>query len=409
MLYKLHKKLLVQNQKRYAFGMMTILVMIIVGSFIALDLYIPSLPSITHYFATTTGNVKLTITIYLLSFLLLQLVYGPLSDAFGRRKMILTGLSVYALGSIFCVFAPTIHWLIWGRFLQGAGVAAGASLVRVILRDIYEGKKLAQTISVVSSVIAVTPAIAPTIGGYVEYYLGWRWSFIIMLIYVSTMLVMMFFVLPESNKNQQRHALHPKTIFYSYKKLFLQRYFMGYVICSGMGLAGMIMYYSLTPFLFQGVYHIQPVVYGWLAFIVAITIFFGKVINIYLLRKMVLSSIVACSTVVMFISALSMLIIGLIGISNITVVLIPMMFFTTGISINTSNTFALAFQKKITGVGYMGAFFGFMQTVGMFVSGLVAVHISEANQIPLAITLVLFSSIAWIGQFLARKEVGETG
>jgi len=136
----------VRNKKNETSGSFCIFSVLLLGSigFIATDLYLPSLPSIVHAFSTTKAYVQMTLSFYLFSFGISQIFYGPLSDKIGRKKVILIGFSITILGSLICLFSPAIEVLIAGRFIEGMGVGAGATIMRTILRDVYVGDELAR-------------------------------------------------------------------------------------------------------------------------------------------------------------------------------------------------------------------------------------------------------------------------
>jgi len=144
---------------------------------VSTDIYLPSIHEISKFFNTSHQKVQLTLTLYFLTFGFIQLVYGSLSDCFGRKPMMITSLLIYIFGTSICIYSDTITLLIIGRFLQALG-AGSAILVFAIVRDMYEGSKVARIIAYMSAVVAISPIIAPIFGGYVQSLLSWRWNFI---------------------------------------------------------------------------------------------------------------------------------------------------------------------------------------------------------------------------------------
>jgi len=150
---------------------------------LATDIYTPAMPAVGEYFHVNNQAVQLTITLFLVSFSLSQLVYGSLSDHFGRRPFILLGLLIYLLGTLLCAIATHIELLYFGRFLQGAGAGAIASLNRVMVNELFSGIELVKIMSYLAAIVCMTPAFAPVLGGIIQTHLSWRWIFLLLLAY----------------------------------------------------------------------------------------------------------------------------------------------------------------------------------------------------------------------------------
>lgn len=144
---------------------------------IALNIFLPSMPGLAKELKVDYGTVQLTLTFFLIGLGLAQLVYGPISDRWGRRPVLLWGLGIYCVGSIVCVLAPSIFWLMLGRILQALGGCAGLVLGRAIVRDLYERDRAAAMIGYVTMAMSLAPMLAPAIGGYLDGLYGWRTSF----------------------------------------------------------------------------------------------------------------------------------------------------------------------------------------------------------------------------------------
>jgi DHA1 family bicyclomycin/chloramphenicol resistance-like MFS transporter len=163
------------------------------------DLYLPSLPALTAYFGVGEAAGQLTLSAFLLGLAGGQIIYGPLSDRYGRRPVLLFGLALYAIASIVCVFAPSIQVLVIARFCQACGACVGPVLGRAVVRDVYGREGAARILSYLSAAIALAPAIGPIIGGFVETWFGWRANFIVLSLYGAAALALTFAILPETN------------------------------------------------------------------------------------------------------------------------------------------------------------------------------------------------------------------
>ena len=357
-------------------------------------MYVPSLPYITNYFHTNPTNVKLTISIYFLSFAIMPLIYGPLSDRYGRRGIVLLGMILFFGGSIVCAFSFSVNELTLGRFCQGAGTGAIVSLNRSIARDVFSGRRLSQIASYISMVFGIMPAIAPIAGSYFQGYFGWRSVFIFMVVYSIVAFLIIWLFLPETNKALNIHAIEFMQVVKIYGLLFSNRIFMSNTIAMSAAISGILAYYTITPFLFQNVLHVDAVQYGWLTVLIAAGLLVGKGLNILLMRKHSPGLVLVQGNVVMFISALLMLLLGLIGIRTIAATVAPMIIFVIGTGLVISNSFTGAIMpfKKIAGSA--GSLYSFLQTIAIFVITYIAAHLESHSQLPLATLLTALSGAA---------------
>jgi MFS transporter, DHA1 family, multidrug resistance protein len=161
------------------------------------DLYLPSLPSFTGVFHTDVARVQLTLSVFLLGFAVSQLIYGPLSDRFGRVPMLLGGLTIYLVASWACVFSTSIEALIVARFFQALGGCCGPVLGRAIVRDVYGTEQAARVLAYIGSATALAPAIGPILGGYLHVWFGWKASFYTLATIGALLLVPVLLTLSE--------------------------------------------------------------------------------------------------------------------------------------------------------------------------------------------------------------------
>lgn len=164
----------------------------------ALNIFMPSMPGLAKYFLVDYGLVQMTLTLYLIGLGAAQLVYGPLSDRYGRRPVLLWGMAIYCIGSLACVFAPSITLLMLGRALQAIGGCAGLVLGRAIIRDLYDRDRSAAMIGYVTMAMSLAPMLAPALGGYLDTLAGWRASFAFCSLAGVAVFIWVIFTLPET-------------------------------------------------------------------------------------------------------------------------------------------------------------------------------------------------------------------
>lgn len=169
---------------------------------LALNIFIPSMPGLQAHFGVSYGTVQFTLTLYLVGMAVCQLFYGPLSDRFGRRPMVLAGLALFVAASLMAALATSIHVLIAARLLQAVGGAAGIVLARTIVRDLYDRERSASVIGYITMAFVLAPMVAPFLGGVMEVVADWRASFWLLTLLGSAVLAAAWIALPETNLNR---------------------------------------------------------------------------------------------------------------------------------------------------------------------------------------------------------------
>ncbi|MBT3558204.1 MAG: multidrug effflux MFS transporter [Rhodospirillales bacterium] len=174
---------------------------------LTINIFLPSMPGLVADLDTTYAMVQLTLSLYLAGLAIAQLVYGPLSDRFGRRRPMLVGLGIFLVGSVVCATAPTIGVLIGGRVLQAVGGCAGVVLGRAMVRDMFDRERSASMIAYITMAMVVAPMLAPTIGGTLDEWVGWRYSFVFVLVFGALVMLGCLFVLAETHGPERRKAV----------------------------------------------------------------------------------------------------------------------------------------------------------------------------------------------------------
>lgn len=214
----------------------------------ALNVFLPSMGSMIEVFGTDYATAQLTLTLFLLAMACGQLMHGPLSDRFGRRPVLLSGIALYVAGSIVCAVAPTIGILLIGRVLQALGGCAGIVLGRAIVRDLYDREQAASMIGYVTMGFVVAPMVAPTVGGLMHDSYGWRGSFVLCAMLGLAVLIYGRFALFETLR--QRIALPgPRGLAHVYGSLLGSTAFMGYALSSALTSATFFAFLAGAPYI----------------------------------------------------------------------------------------------------------------------------------------------------------------
>ena len=238
----------------------TIVVLGMLSTFgpISLDLYLPSLPELSSELNTSTSSAQLTITACLLGLAVGQLIAGPLSDQFGRRRPLLIGLVAYLLASLACAFAPTIELLIVLRLLQGLAGAAGLVIARAVARDLYSGNALLIFFARLTLVSGLAPVVAPLLGGQLARVMDWRGIFVVLAGFGLVLVLAGLLGVPESLPPEQRSAGGLQANLAGFRELLADRLFLGAAFASGLAGAAMFAYIAGATFVLQRIYLMSP-------------------------------------------------------------------------------------------------------------------------------------------------------
>lgn len=220
-----------------------------VGPF-AIDMYLPALPEIGADLNAEPGVVQLSVLAFFAAVGLCQMIYGPLSDMFGRRRPLFVGMILYTIGGIGCALAPTIEMLIAMRFLQGVGACAGMSIPRAVVRDLHTGPDAARLMSLVMLVFSVSPMLAPMFGSVISEFVGWRAVFWVLAGLGVMGLTLAVTSLRETRPPEARIASSWGSAYGNYGRLLLDRYFLGVSFIGGFGMAAFFSYLTGASFLF---------------------------------------------------------------------------------------------------------------------------------------------------------------
>ncbi|MEU1478966.1 multidrug effflux MFS transporter [Streptomyces sp. NPDC001668] len=225
---------------------------------LAMDMYLPSLPEVTDALHAPAATVQLTLTACLLGMALGQLVVGPMSDRWGRRRPLLAGLLVYVLATALCALAPNVEFLVGFRLAQGLAGAAGIVIARAVVRDLYDGVAMARFFSTLMLIGGVAPVVAPLIGGQILRVTDWRGVFVVLTVIGALLAALVWARLPETLPAAERHTGGVADALHSMRRLLADLPFTGYMLTGGFAFAALFAYISASPFVVQEIYGASP-------------------------------------------------------------------------------------------------------------------------------------------------------
>ncbi|KFI05670.1 multidrug effflux MFS transporter [Massilia sp. BSC265] len=261
-------------------GRMTVLLgMLAAFGALAIDLYLPALPTIGAELGATPSAVQLSVTLFLAGFTIGMLFCGPLSDRLGRRPVLLGGVALFALSSLGCMMAGSVEQLIAARLLQALGGGAAFVLSRVVVRDLFPGVAAIRMLSLLAMVSALAPLLAPLAGSGLMTLFGWRGTFAALVAWALLAFAVVWTMLPESLPPQRRVQVSPMKLFGVYRSLLGDRAVVGLLLAGGMSFAAMFAYITAGPFYFIELHGFTPVQYSLVFAANAFGIFLANFVN----------------------------------------------------------------------------------------------------------------------------------
>jgi MFS transporter, DHA1 family, multidrug resistance protein len=314
------------------------------------DLYAPSLPHLPDIFGTSAATIKLTMSLNVLAYAMATLVHGPLSERFGRRPILLWGLLSFTIFSFFCAIAQTIEQLIIARIFQGISAAVEGVLVLAIIRDIFDEKDQVRVIALYGIATALTPTLAPIIGGYIHVLFGWRMNFHLLFVLGLLVTAAVWYFLDESLEKHP-HPLSLRTIVSEYSGLICNGLFLKYCIISGTSLGVFFAFITAGPFILINNHGLATQHFGYFQGILVAGFMFGSLLATRLAKNTDILTILNSGFVILVLSA--GLLLGLTYNAHDTIarlgVIMFFIAFATGPIFATTPTLAMEATNSRTG------------------------------------------------------------
>jgi len=229
-----------------------------------IDAIFPAFPAIEDEFGANALTMQQTISAYIGAYAVLSLLLGAMSDAWGRRTVILGGVGVFLVASAGCALARSMHWLLAFRALQGSSAGIGLIVGRAIVRDRFEGPEAQKLLSQISMIFGVAPAIAPIVGAWLVAFGGWRWLFWATAAFAAALLLLCTLVLPETHPRERRVALSPGNLFRNYRRILAHPHFLPLALASTCNFGGLFLYIAAAPAFVLGVLGLNQNQFWWL-------------------------------------------------------------------------------------------------------------------------------------------------
>jgi MFS transporter, DHA1 family, multidrug resistance protein len=350
----------------------------------SIDMYLPALPTIATEFHASTGAAQLTLSLYFIGAALSQLLYGPMSDRFGRRKPLIVGISLYIVTSGMAALASGIEQLIWLRLLQALGGAAGTVIARAVVRDLVGGDAAAKALSMLTLTMGAAPLLAPLIGGQILTWIGWRGIFWLLAIFGCGCLLSVLLGVPETHPPERRRPMSAGHMVTGYANVLANRRALGCLLTAGFAWSGMFAYISGTPFVYIEVFGVPPQLYGFLFGLNIVAIMSGAYVNSRVVMKVGRARLMSVGVAMAAAAGLTLLATGVSGFGGLIGIIVPLFFYMGSLNLTGANAIATVLDEFGHLAGTAAALFGLFQFgIGACAGALVG-QLHDGTPLPMA-------------------------
>ncbi|MFF8834829.1 multidrug effflux MFS transporter [Streptomyces sp. NPDC015130] len=370
-----------------------LLVTLVLGGLTALpplsmDMYLPALPEVTGALHAPAATVQLTLTACLAGMALGQLVVGPMSDKWGRRRPLLAGMVVYVLATAVCALAPTAELLIGFRLLQGLAGAAGIVIARAVVRDLYDGVEMARFFSTLMLISGVAPIVAPLIGGQILRVTDWRGVFHVLAVIGVLLTLVVWRFLDETLPPERRHQGGVGHALRTMRGLLADRVFAGYTLTGGLAFAALFAYISASPYVVQEIYGASPQTFSLLFGVNSVgLVLVGQVNGKLLVGRVSLDKVLGwgLGTILLASLALVLMTTGVFGEVGLVPIAAGLFVLMSAMGLALPNTNAQALMRTPHAAGSASALLGTSSfLIGAIASPLVGIA-GEHTAVPMAV------------------------
>jgi DHA1 family bicyclomycin/chloramphenicol resistance-like MFS transporter len=370
---------------------------------LAIDMYLPALPTIAREFGVDASVVQSSLAAYFIGIAIGQAFYGPLSDRLGRKPILYLGLALFMVSSIGCALAESVSVLIAFRFLQALGGCAPIVIPRAIVRDHFDQAGSVRMLSVLMLVMGLAPILAPLIGGQLLVNFGWRAVFWLLTTYAAVWLTVVATLLPESLPitRRLRHPMHE--VLAVYWRLARDRRFMGHALAGALIFAGLLGYISGSPFVFIELFNVPPQQFGIFFGINAVGIIVASQINRWLVGRVDTHRIVRIVLLVAMTASAVLVLDAYSGFGGFAGILVPLFFYIACHGFVLPNTTALAMAPHGSVAGSASALLGTLQFVLGAIAGSLIGLFANGTPVPMAAVIAGCGTSAFLANRLMER------
>ncbi|MFB9909408.1 Bcr/CflA family multidrug efflux MFS transporter [Allokutzneria oryzae] len=372
---------------------------------LCLDMYLPAFPEIAGSLSAGQAQVQLTLTACMIGLAAGQIVVGPLSDMWGRKRPLLVGVGGFVLASVACVFATDITTLMALRVVQGLAGAAGVVVARAVVRDLYSGADAARFFSTLMLVFGLAPILAPVLGGEIAAWADWRGIFVALAVFGAVLFVAVALGLKESLPAERRSTGGLRPVLRAAGTLFVDRAFLGLALTSALSGAAMFAYISGSPFVIQELHHASPQLFSIIFGTNALGFVIVGQINGRVVGRVGTRTMLTIGVTVNTVSGLVLLLFTATGLFGFAGLLVPLFTMVASLGMIGPNALALALADHPEIAGSASALLGTLQFLLAAVAAPMVGLGGQGTALPMAITIATFCVLSVLAlTVLARRR-----
>jgi DHA1 family bicyclomycin/chloramphenicol resistance-like MFS transporter len=379
-----------------------LLTVLISGSAIAYNMFLPSMPDIAREFGVSVLSVQSSLIAFLIAYAAGHLFYGGVADRNGRRPVLLWGLAIYVLASLACALSTSMTMLIAARALQGVGAAGSMVMVRSIVRDLYDRQQSARALAVISTAMVFAPATAPALGGYLHAQFGWQASFVFLAVLSTVLFAYCTVRMAETHQAHGSNLLsNLKAMALGYQVLAGQRVFVAYSLNIGFISGALFAWFAGIPIVLIDSYGVSPNDFGYLMLTGTLGAFFGYASTIWLTGRLGVNRMIVIGSAIGLGGASLYLALPLFGVLTPLAAIAPMSLFNFGLAVTFPNAMAAAVSVRPELAGTGAAINGLSQYGISAITTLVVGLLASNTHLPLAWVIFAMQAAAaiasWVG------------
>lgn len=363
------------------------------------DMYLPSLPDITRTLSASTAQGQFTISAYLFGFAVGQIFYGPVSDRHGRKIVLMSALLLYGLATLACALSTSIEMLIVARAAQGIGGSGGIVLARAIVRDLYSGSRAGRELSLIASVMALAPVLAPVVGGILQTGFGWRSVFVTLLILGVAGAGAVWLLLPETLARRADEPFSLRSMFASFAVVARSPVYLAYLGLGAFSFAGLFAWISGASFVLQNLYGLAPFDFGIAFALGSVGYMTGAGLSARLVTRLGLDGLIGLGACACALGGLAMVAAVAFGLTSAVSLVLPVAIYLAGLGMVLSQSIAGALTPFPERAGAASSLFGVMQQIVAALCGAAVGALLGQTAWPLALGVAamgMATLVTWI-------------
>ena len=357
------------------------------------DITLPAFWSMERGLGVPIEHVQAVIPVFLFCSAVGQLVFGPASDAYGRKPVILAGVGLYIAGALIAAAADTLTLALWGRALQGFGSACGAVIARALLRDVHSGPELARTMAFASSMISLGPIVAPLVGYGLVAIGEWRGVFIGMAIYGIVLGTLALVWLHETNATPDRRAIHPTQLAVAIGRVFANRQSRYFVLLSGINSFAILSYVTNSPRLYKSAFGIEGLAFTALFAATGAGIVIGQYLNARLISRLGVMPATRAAALIFASTAIVIALLTWLGLMTVVLFALLMLVFNSSFLVVMSNAVSLVIDPHREIAGVASSTVGFVSQLTSSALVFLTLPIFKGSLLPWSLGMVAVTGI----------------